>query len=239
MNSPHYTVDRPPLFVWLLLELRVFIELIQVWFIAFLRLPKGDGRTVIMYPGLAARDWMTWPLRFALTRAGYKVEGWGLGRNEGPRDGVMEACDAKIVDAAKASGRPITLIGWSLGGLMARELAKRNPQQVRDVITMGSPFSGSPRANYAGWVYERLSRQSIDDVAQRFALHVAPPCPTLSIYTQSDGIVHWLGCTQPAPTHVAHHRVSCSHLAMPASFAVIRACADRMALPIDQLNKAS
>jgi pimeloyl-ACP methyl ester carboxylesterase len=140
------TVDQAPSLLWFFLELRVFIELIQVWFIAFVKLPKGDGRSVIVYPGLIARDWMTWPLRYALRNAGYDVHGWGLGMNCGPREGVLEACEAKIAQLAQSSGRPVTLIGWSLGGLMARELAKHNPLTVRDVITPWALHSAVHRA---------------------------------------------------------------------------------------------
>jgi pimeloyl-ACP methyl ester carboxylesterase len=237
-ERPEPTVNTPPPVLWFFLELRVFFELIQVWFIAFLKLPKGDGRSVIVYPGLIARDWMTWPLRYALRRAGYDAHGWGLGMNCGPREGVLEACEAKIAQLAQSSGRPVTLIGWSLGGLMARELAKRNPLTVRDVITMGSPFSGSPRANYAWGIYQRASGETIATAYARFDLYTPPDCPVFSIYTESDGIVHWRGCTQPSPTHVGHYRVYGSHLGLPASFNVIRAVGMRMAQPFDSLARA-
>jgi pimeloyl-ACP methyl ester carboxylesterase len=232
------TVETPPPLFLFLFELRVFIELIQVAFIRFLTLPKSDGRTVIVYPGLAARDWMTWPLRFALKRAGYKVYGWGLGMNRGPRTGVIESCDAKIKQCFDECGRPVTLIGWSLGGLMARELAKRNRHYVRDVITMGSPFSGSPRANYAWGLYQALAGETITTAYERFDLYSPPQCPTMSIYSRTDGIVHTFGCRQPAPTHVAHAEVNCSHLALTSSFAAIRAVGDRMAIPLYDLAAA-
>jgi pimeloyl-ACP methyl ester carboxylesterase len=232
------TVDQAPSLLWFFLELRVFIELIQVWFIAFVKLPKGDGRSVIVYPGLIARDWMTWPLRYALRNAGYDVHGWGLGMNCGPREGVLEACEAKIAQLAQSSGRPVTLIGWSLGGLMARELAKRNPLTVRDVITMGSPFSGSPRANYAWGIYQRMSGETIASAYAKFDLYTPPACPVFSIYTESDGIVHWRGCVQPEPTHVGHYRVYGCHIGLPASFNVIRAVGARMAQSLDSLTRA-
>ncbi len=232
------TVETPPPLFLLLFELRVFVELIQVFFIGFLNLPKSDGRTVIVYPGLIARDWMTWPLRFALKRAGYNVHGWGLGMNRGPRAGVLEACEAKIKSCFDASGRHVTLIGWSLGGLMARELAKRNPTLVRDVITMGSPFSGSPRANYAWGMYQAVAGETIAAAYERFDLYTPPTCPTMSLYSRTDGIVHTFGCRQPAPTHVAHAEVNCSHLGLTSSFAAIRAVGERMAFPLQALASA-
>src|SRR6202048_2742555 len=115
--------------------------------------PRGDGHPVLVLPGLVASDTSTRPLRSFLKNRGYTVSGWRQGRNMGLRDGVQRAMVDLVQELSEASGRKISLVGWSLGGLYARQLAKMMPDRVRSVITLGSPFSGNPRATHAWRVY--------------------------------------------------------------------------------------
>src|SRR5260370_28095154 len=103
--------------------------------------PRGDGHGVLVLPGLLASDASTLPLRGFLSWLGYDVRGWNLGRNEGPTEEVLAGLPRALLAHARRTGRPVSVIGWSLGGIYARELARRQPKHVRRVITLGSPFA--------------------------------------------------------------------------------------------------
>ena len=136
----------PPSRLLLALEVRGILEL-QAFFAAYpllRRAPRGDGHPVLVLPGLAASDVSTRPLRTYLRAQGYAAHGWKQGPNHGPRPGVETGMDARLAELAGRYQRKVSLIGWSLGGVFARELARRTPALVRQVITLGSPFAGSP-----------------------------------------------------------------------------------------------
>ena len=113
------------------------------------RAPKGDGHPVLVFPGLVASDLSTKPLRRFLETAGYAAYPWEHGRNLGPREGILEGCLARLKELRRKHRKKVSLIGWSLGGLYARELAKLAPKDVRLVITLGTPFTGHPKATNA------------------------------------------------------------------------------------------
>ena len=140
--------------------------------------PRGDGHTVLVLPGLAASDSSTGPLRRFLKKRGYAPHGWAQGRNFGPRPGVFEACLERVHELHRSSGRKISLIGWSLGGVYARELAKRAPDAVRCAITLGTPFTGHPKASNAWRFYEWVSGRKADDPKGFGPLSEAPAVPT-------------------------------------------------------------
>jgi len=198
------------------------------------RAPAGDGHAVIVFPGLSASDATTIPLRRYLGSLGYATHGWRQGFNFGPRAGVLEAAKQQLADAFADSGRKVSLIGWSLGGVYARELAKAMPEQVRCVITLGSPFSGSPRSTNAWRIYELASGRSIDREADSYNLPEAPPVPTTSIYSRSDGIVAWQGSIQqPTPDNpdTENVEVVASHIGIGLNPSAWWAVADRLAQP--------
>src|SRR5207302_6451490 len=140
-------------------------------------------------PGLVASDTSTRPLRSFLKGRGYAVSGWRQGRNLGLRDGVQQAMIDLVHQLNDVHGRKISLIGWSLGGLYARQLAKLMPARVRSVITLGSPFAGNPEATHAWRVYEMASGQRADQEDRRFggSLAETPPVPTTAIFSRTDG----------------------------------------------------
>lgn len=192
------------------------------------RLEPGDGHTVIVFPGLGASDLSTLPLRRFLTRQGYDVQRWGQGLNLGPRHGVLDACRALVRHHAARSARPVTLIGWSLGGVYARELAKEMPESVRCVITLGSPFSGPPQATNAWRFFEMVSGQSAHQHELIDQLHLPPPVPTTSIFSRTDGVVAWQ-CSLNEPGELAENiEVQASHLGMAANPVAQVAIADRL-----------
>ena len=156
---------RPPSKTLMFLEGRAIHELGA--FLGALPLlslaPRGDGHPVLVLPGLVASDVSTRPLRSFLKNRGYAVSGWRQGRNLGLRDGVQHAMVDLVQELNDTHGRKISLVGWSLGGLYARQLAKMMPDRVRSVITLGSPFAGSPKATNAWRVYEMASGRRADE----------------------------------------------------------------------------
>src|SRR3954462_12983094 len=190
---------RPPSRTLMFLEGRAIHELGA--FIGALPLlglaPKGDGHPVLVFPGLVASDGSTRPLRTFLRNRGYAVSGWRQGRNLGLREGVQRAMLDLVTELSEAHGRKISLIGWSLGGLYARQLAKMVPDRVRSVITLGSPFAGAPKSTNAWRVYEMASGGRVDEGDSHFGgrLSDPPPVPTTAIFSRTDGICAWQGCT--------------------------------------------
>ena len=150
--------------------------------------PKvGQGEPVMVIPGFLASDGSTRILRRRLQAAGYRVHGWGRGINFGVRPGLFDRLEACLATASRDG--PVTLIGWSLGGIYARELAKRQPGKVARVITLGSPFSGDPRANNAWRLYEWVNRHKVDAPPIDVTVHEKPPVPTIAFWSRKDGIV--------------------------------------------------
>ncbi|MBC7664845.1 MAG: alpha/beta hydrolase [Caulobacter sp.] len=193
------------------------------------RLPRGDGHRVLVLPGLAANDLSTLPMRVFLKDRGYAALPWEQGLNLGPRPGVLEALRERVRALHAADGAKISLVGWSLGGVYARELAKEMPARVRCVITLGSPFAGPPRATNPGWLSERVSAPPEPDAAMQAALRIAPPVPTTSIYSRSDGIVAWQCSLNPAGPLAENIEVHASHIGLGLNPLAMMAIADRLA----------
>lgn len=225
----------PPSLALLALEFRApweFGAVLPAW-PALQRAPAGDGHTVIVFPGLSASDATTVPLRRYLGTLGYETRGWSQGFNFGPRAGVLETARSDLLQAYEASGRrKVSLIGWSLGGVYARELAKELPDMVRGVITLGTPFSGPPRSTNAWRVFELTSGRSIEQETGQYDLPTAPPMPTTSIYSRTDGVVAWQGSLQQPAAHNPHTEnieVVASHIGMGVNPSTWWAVADRLA----------
>jgi pimeloyl-ACP methyl ester carboxylesterase len=229
---------RPPSKTLMLLEGRAVHE-----FGAFLGAlpllslaPKGDGHPVLVLPGLVASDTSTRPLRSFLKGRGYAVSGWRQGRNFGLRDGVQDSMVDLVRELNEAHDRKVSLVGWSLGGVYARQLAKLMPDRVRSVITLGSPFAAHPKATNAWRVYEMASGQRADQVDPRFggALADPPPVPTTAIFSRTDGICAWQGCMEKTSATSESIEVESSHCGMGHHPAVVYAVADRLAQPEGQ-----
>ena len=174
------------------------------------RAPRGDGHPVIVLPGLTASDRSTRPLRWFLRDRGYFVHGWQLGTNMGPDERVLTGLRKRMADLSDRHGRPISIVGWSLGGIYAREIARATPATVRQVITLGSPF--------------RLADG-------RRGRHGPPPVPATAVYTRTDGVVPWQSCIEyPGQRHESIE-VKGSHTGLGHNPAVLLVIADRLAQP--------
>ncbi len=195
--------------------------------------PRGDGHGVLVVPGLLASDVSTSVLRRFARRLGYRAVGWNLGRNRGPTERVMSELPRELAALAERTGGPVSVIGWSLGGIYARELARRQPAQVRQVITLGSPFAlTDARQSHADRAYRRRAhlhaRQGVPTPEQ-----VAEPIgvPSTAVYSRYDGIVAWQACVGPETELHENVEVRCAHLGFGTDPATLWAVADRLAAP--------
>ena len=194
--------------------------------------PAGDGHPVLVFPGLTASDGSTLPLRAYLKNLGYDVSGWNQGYNFGPRAGVLETARQQILELAQSTGRKVSLVGWSLGGIYARELAKELPDQVRAVITLGTRFGGSHTSTNAWKLYELTAGHKITDAIEQFDLAGAPPVPTTSVYSRSDGVVAWQASLQAKSRkqpHTENVEVFASHIGLGLNPSAWWVVADRLA----------
>lgn len=192
------------------------------------RLPTGDGHPVVVFPGLGASDTSTLPLRNFLRDRGYTPYAWKQGFNFGPRHGVLDRCRELVQHVAERHQSRVSLLGWSLGGIYAREIAKEQPQHARCVITLGTPFAGHPRATNAWRFYEMVSGQSVHDHELAGQIRQPPPCPTTSLYSKTDGVVAWQCSLNEAAPHTENIEVHASHIGMGMNPLALYAIADRL-----------
>jgi pimeloyl-ACP methyl ester carboxylesterase len=198
------------------------------------RAPKGDGHGVLVLPGLLADDLSTGTLRAFLGGLGYAVRGWGLGRNLGPTDAVIAGMPRLLRSLAATTDQPVSVIGWSLGGVYARELARDHPDLVRQVITLGSPFGlVDDRQSRADGAFRRRARLHVDParLPTREQLRQPVPVPSTAIYSRSDGIVDWHACVDPTDATHQNVEVRCGHLGFGVDAGTLWTIADRLAQP--------
>lgn len=194
-------------------------------------LPRGDGHAVLVFPGLLGTNLSTRPLRLVLRALGYDAHGWKQGRNLGPRPKLLVDCLARIRELSRQHGRSVSLIGQSLGGVYARELAKQAPDDVRLVITLGTPFTVKPEASNASRLFEALNGREHLAPAVRLARSEPPPVPTTSIYSRTDGVVAWRCSIEPPGPQTESIAVSASHTGMGVNPMVLKLVAQRLAQP--------
>jgi pimeloyl-ACP methyl ester carboxylesterase len=221
---------------WSLAEPRALIEWQSFYALRPLlkRLPRGDGHPVIVFPGFVSSDNATKPLRNLLSDLGYQSHGWGLGMNVVFGDELEEEMIALVREVAEQAGKKVSLVGWSLGGLYAREVAKVCADQVRNVISLGSPISGKPEHSHAHSLFKAFNGEPTDiDYTRYFQLHQAPPVPTSSIFSHSDGVVAWEGSWQKETDTTESIVVPASHLGMGVNPLVMYVLADRLSQPED------
>lgn len=172
--------------------------------------PRGRGAPVLVLPGLGGGDGSTAPIRWFLSQLGHRSYGWGFGRNTGPNDRVLEGMSERLSAIAEAHDGPVSLVGWSMGGLYARDLAVRHPELVRQVITFGSPHRMFHRTN------------------------VEPRIPVTAIYSRTDGVVPWQACLNVEGAERENIEVVGSHFGYGHNPTVLYIVADRLALPAGQ-----
>ncbi|MDB5721282.1 MAG: alpha/beta fold hydrolase [Alphaproteobacteria bacterium] len=218
MNISEDADERPPP---LRLLAREPFALLARMYRAFGRLgPFGpeDGPPVLVIPGFLATDRTTLGLQRALGEAGFRASGTETGINAGARPDTLDRLAKRI--EAFGKGRRVTLIGWSLGGIFAREVAKLRPDLVDKVITMGTPISGDPRANNAWRLYELVAGHKVDNPPIETRIADKPPVPTLAIWSRRDGIVAPAAARGKDGERDAELELDCSHMGFATSGAV-------------------
>src|SRR5450432_1648025 len=224
---------RPPGLGLLLAEMRGIFEFNASLLLSplLMRAPRGDGHPVLTLPGFLASDLSMAPMRRYLRELGYDCYAWEMGRNTGGIARMRAALRDRLAEIHGATGRKVSIVGWSLGGVYARDLALRAPEMVRYVVTLGSPFANDVRATNATRLYEALSGEAVDnDPELRKAIAGDLPVPTSSIYSRSDGIVNWRTCLlHPSATAENIEVHLASHIGLGVNAAALWAVADRLA----------
>jgi hypothetical protein len=197
-----------------------------------LRRQRGDGAPVIVMPGFGAGDGSTLILRSYLRRLGFSARGWGLGRNHGDVPALIPVVADSVARLSARTGRRVRLIGWSLGGYLAREAARERPEAVDRVITFGSPVIGGPKYTAAAGFYVRRG-VDLDAIEAEVTAREDVPirAPITAIYSRSDGIVSWQACIDRYSPNVEHVEVFTTHLGLGFSPEVYGTIADRLATP--------
>jgi pimeloyl-ACP methyl ester carboxylesterase len=191
--------------------------------------PRGTGRRVMVLPGFTAGDVSTAPLRLALRGLGHRPAAWGLGLNVGPDDETVRQLLRLLDRMVKENGGPIDVVGWSLGGIMARLLALHHPDRIRQVVSLGSPIRVvDPQANLSDGV-RRLSQLAGIRRGQRGHDLTEIPVPSTVIYSRQDGVVAPGSCLQPVGPLAENIEVRGAHIGLGHNPAVVWAVADRLA----------
>lgn len=193
----------------------------------------GDGHPIVIFPGLGADGKSVATLREHCRSLGYDAFDWGQGFNTGPQgdlDAWLHTLKSKVVDLLAGHTQPATLIGWSLGGLYAREIGKLMAPRIRQVITMGTPFNAEADSTNVGWLFRLLSGSAVTiDPALSQRLRTPPPLRTTSIYSRSDGVVAWQTCRYDKQSSNIHDiEVDGSHIGMGWNREVLAAVTDRL-----------
>lgn len=184
-------------------------------------------RSVFVLPGFQTGDSSTWVLRRALSRAGHSVRGWGMGLNRGNVRSLLP----RLIDALSQGQQPVHLVGWSLGGFIAREIAREIPNRIAQVITLASPVVGGPKYTAAASHYLKkgIDLDKIErEVAKRDFTHPLT-VPVTALYSRNDMVVCPAACIDRFNEHVDHIEVDCGHIAFGFNRHVIRIVAERLA----------
>ncbi len=225
---------RAPSKLKLLLEGRGLLDIPALFAAApFLSMaPRGERHPVLIVPGLGANDRSTFALRGFLSALGYDVHGWGRGRNIRTPQMEIPAVVRTVNGLFEQSGKRVSVIGWSLGGILAREVAREVPARVRMVITLGSPFA-APSANNVRTIWRLLTGQpAAAATSARIAELARPlPVPATAIYTRSDGIVAWQACLEEAGPQRENIEVRTTHIGLGFHAPALWVIADRLAQP--------
>lgn len=189
-------------------------------------------RTVIVLPGFGAHDASTLPLRGYLASRGHHVTGWGLGFNRGQVHEAVEYLVDRVERRSERAGAPVVLVGWSLGGVIAREVARAHPAAVDRVVTFGSPVVGGPKYTIVARRFEELGID-LDEIEREVAARAVLPAEVAvtAMYSRHDGVVAWQACIDPVNAHVEHIEVSTTHLGLGINHDVWRITAERLARP--------
>ena len=224
-------IERPP-WGFLFLESRAALEFMALVasYPLLRRAPRGDGHPVLVLPAFMTSDLSTRVLRGFLRDRGYAAHGWKLGRNAGPSPETVAGLRRRLDELRRRYDRRVSVIGWSLGGVYARELARAFPTDVRQVITLASPFRNLDAVNVPTFLLTRR-RLHPDEAALRERLCQPVPVPMTAIYSRTDGVASWRSCVaEPGPLSESIE-VASSHLGIAWNPATLLTIADRLAQP--------
>ncbi|MFK7958798.1 MAG: esterase/lipase family protein [Lysobacterales bacterium] len=232
---------QPPSLILLAMEGRVALDAASMAPMFALRrfLPRGDGHPVLFLPGFLTSSSATWPLRRYFAGLDYASHRWKLGTNLGYSEELRGKIGDRIANLHRRYGKKVSLVGWSLGGIYARELARDMPESVRQVITMGSPFRGAPETTNILRLYNYVTQNSLDaDRELLDGIATPPPVPTTALYTRSDGIVAWQGTVENSRRRdVQNIHVGGPHVGLGFNARALIALADRLAQPEDNWQR--
>jgi pimeloyl-ACP methyl ester carboxylesterase len=196
---------------------------------------QGDGHPVLVLPGFTSSDTPTWYLRSVLRMKGFASHGWGLGTNVGPHPRIIRGMVRRLHALADRNDQAVSLVGWSLGGIYARELARAHPELVRTVVTLGSPFRlRDDDRSTAQLLYRRLAPRDDPFPGRRAHEHHREPMPvpTTSIYTRTDGVVRWHACIDEVSRTSENIEVRGTHSGLGFNASALLAVVDRLAQPV-------
>jgi pimeloyl-ACP methyl ester carboxylesterase len=199
----------------------------------------GQGRPVLVLPGLLADDRSTRPLRRLLNSAGYTAYGWRLGMNIGPTPRIISGMDAVLDEITDVHGEPASVIGWSLGGMLGHDLVSRHPGAIDRLITLGSPlYSTDPSQSRGSLFYDEYAAAHLPEYSRdSWRPPAALSMPATSIFSKTDGVVRWQTCLHPPGPLRENIEVYCSHCGLGCHPAAAYAILDRLAAPTDPWPK--
>jgi pimeloyl-ACP methyl ester carboxylesterase len=239
-NCDEDAVAGAPSLALLALEMRAWPELalfFATWPLLLAR-ARGDGHCVLVLPPFGTTDMSTSPLRVMLRALGYSSHGWGLGQNLGPTAAILDGGPKRLLELADRSGQAVSVIGWSAGGIFAREVARRHPDEVRQVITLGSPFRlmlDDRYKTHAAFFYrvaERWHAEPSETMRRSEYRKPLRSVPASAIYTRSDGVASWQWCLEDEGPCAENIEVYGSHCGLGHNPSVLFAVADRLAQPV-------
>ncbi|MDX1804760.1 MAG: alpha/beta hydrolase [Alcanivorax sp.] len=228
MNEPH---SAPPLSL-LLGESRAVLSYGRYLLrgLGHRQLPQGEGQPVLVLPGFGASDVTTRPLRRSLAKLNFTSYGWAQGTNLGMNRRRRELLVTQLQAIATRHGQPVALVGWSLGGVFARELARAFPDRVSHVFTLGSPINGDPEANNVSTLFSLFNPRRAKPDMEAFRKRIqAPPVPCTAVYTKQDGIVSWPCSLEDESDNTENVEVTGTHVGLTWNPQVLAVIAERLA----------
>ena len=193
-------IKKPSLFLQLTEGIRYVIDLVKVLFFTYnyTYKTKGDKHPVLVVPGLMCTDFSTTLLRKFINKLGYTAYGWELGRNLGDLKGLNDIRNLqnRVAEIRQKHDGKITLVGWSMGGIYTRELAKMNPELFHQVITIGAPFADAYAPNNVEWFYKLIKNPADVSPVWREQMPISAPIMTTAMYSKQDGLVPWEACQE-------------------------------------------
>lgn len=233
-HAQYPSLNTPPPLHFLLGELKLPIVLgkTAIQWMSLPATPAGQGKPILLLPGYGMHVRAMGIIKRYLTRLGYDVHDWSLGTNNGDMKESLPRVQADVERIARGTGSPVSLIGWSLGGTMARECAREQPDTVRQIITLGSPVVGGPKFTAFKPLFERRGfdlERAAQTVLSRY--RKALVTPVTALYCKRDSIVHWEACIDRFSAHVTHVEIQTPHMSMPFSAEVLAILHDHLMQP--------